>query len=66
MADGRKATTDFEKVDSKTKGTTTFDAETTNSIEMQKGGWQAILDNFRKYTEANKSTRKTVQQGAKG
>jgi uncharacterized protein YndB with AHSA1/START domain len=26
---------------------------TQNSIEMQKGGWQSILDNFKKYTEAN-------------
>jgi uncharacterized protein YndB with AHSA1/START domain len=30
-----------------------FDAETQNSEEMQRGGWQAILDNFKKYTEAN-------------
>lgn len=27
----------------------TFDAETQNSIEMQRGGWQAILDNFAKH-----------------
>lgn len=31
----------------------TFEAETTNSIELQKEGWQAILDNFKKYAEAN-------------
>ena len=30
-----------------------FDAETENSIEVQKSGWQAILDNFKKYVEAN-------------
>lgn len=30
-----------------------FDAETSNSIEVQSGGWQAILDNFKKYTESN-------------
>jgi len=35
-----------------TKVTETFEAEGTNSIEMQKGGWQAILNNFKKYTEA--------------
>ena len=29
-----------------------FDAETTNSIEKQKGGWQAILNNFKHYVEA--------------
>ncbi|UGU15525.1 SRPBCC family protein [Sinomicrobium kalidii] len=51
MTDGRKAITDFEDVDGKTEVTTTFDAETTNSVEMQRGGWQAILDNFKAYTE---------------
>ena len=30
-----------------------FEAESTNSTEMQKGGWQAILDNFKKYAETN-------------
>ena len=29
----------------------TFDAEAENSLEMQKSGWQAILDNFKKYVE---------------
>jgi hypothetical protein len=26
--------------------------ENTNSIELQQGGWQAILDNFKRYTES--------------
>lgn len=30
-----------------------FDPETENDIEMQRGGWQAILDNFRKHVEAS-------------
>lgn len=30
----------------------TFDPEKENSIEMQRGGWQAILNNFAKYVEA--------------
>lgn len=30
----------------------TFDPEAENSIEMQRGGWQAILNNFKKYIEA--------------
>ena len=30
----------------------TFDAETQNPAEMQRAGWQAILDNFAKHTEA--------------
>jgi uncharacterized protein YndB with AHSA1/START domain len=32
----------------------TFDAETENSVELQRGGWQAILDNFAKYVEAKR------------
>ena len=31
----------------------TFEAENTHSIGMQRDGWQNILDNFKKYTEAN-------------
>lgn len=30
----------------------TFDAESINSLEQQRSGWQAILDNFRRHTEA--------------
>lgn len=30
----------------------TFDAEQTHSIEQQQGGWQAILDRFKRYTES--------------
>tara|TARA_R110000851_G_scaffold190370_1_gene340781 strand:+ start:98466 stop:98888 length:423 start_codon:yes stop_codon:yes gene_type:complete len=53
LDDGRKVTTTFQDLDEKTKITTTFDAETENSVEMQREGWQAILDNFKKYTENN-------------
>lgn len=31
----------------------TFDAESENSIELQRNGWQAILDNFAKHVVAN-------------
>lgn len=54
MSDGRQATTKFEDMGGTTKITTTFDAETQNSEEMQKNGWQAILDNFKTYVESNK------------
>ena len=53
MTDGRRATTVFEDHNGKTKVTTTFDAEKENPVEMQKEGWQAILDNFQKYVESN-------------
>ncbi|HTF04913.1 MAG TPA: SRPBCC family protein [Bacteroidia bacterium] len=53
LGDGRKVETEFGTVGSETWIVTKFDAETENSLEMQRGGWQAILDNFKKYTEAN-------------
>ena len=53
MGDGRKVTTEFESLGDKTKITTVFDAEKQNSAEMQKNGWQAILNNFKKYAEKN-------------
>jgi len=53
IGDGRKVKITFANNGTKTKIVETFEAENTNSIEMQKGGWQAILDNFKKYTEAN-------------
>ena len=53
MADGRKVEIDFARQDDAVKVTETFDAETQNSVEMQRGGWQAIMDNFKNYTEGN-------------
>lgn len=53
MSDGRQATTQFEKLGNATKVTIRFDAESENSEEVQKEGWQSILDNFKKYAEAN-------------
>jgi len=53
MGDSRKAWIDFTSEGSSTNIVTKFEAEETNSIELQQGGWQAILNNFKKYTEAN-------------
>lgn len=53
MSDGRQAATDFEQVGDKIKVTTIFDAENQNPVEMQKNGWQAILNNFKAYAEKN-------------
>lgn len=53
MSDGRKATTLFSEQNGKTIIETTFDAETENGPEIQKQGWQAIMDNFGKYVESN-------------
>lgn len=55
IEDGRKVKVTFIKnSDSETKVVETFEAENTNSLEMQRAGWQAILDNFRRYVEASK------------
>lgn len=32
----------------------TFDSEPTHSVEQQRDGWQAILDNFRRHVEAER------------
>lgn len=53
MSDDRTASTEFENLGGKTKITTVFDAEKQNSEEMQKNGWQAILNNFKKYIESH-------------
>ena len=53
MGDGRKVSVKFSDKGNETKIVETFEAEETHSIEMQRGGWQAILDNFKKYTETN-------------
>lgn len=51
MSDGRKVKITFTPKGNETKVVETFEAEGENPIEMQRGGWQAILDNFRKHTE---------------
>lgn len=53
LGDDRKVKINFDAQGDVTKVTESFEAESTHSIEMQKGGWQAILDNFKKYTETN-------------
>ena len=51
LADDRKVKITFEQYDDFICVTETFDAETVNDIELQRGGWQAILDNFKKHVE---------------
>lgn len=54
MGDGRKAWITFSGWGNEITVTETFEAETENSLDLQKTGWQAILDNFKKYTESLK------------
>lgn len=52
MPDGRVVEVTFTFNSNGTLVTETFDPETENPVEMQQEGWQAILDNFKKYAEA--------------
>jgi uncharacterized protein YndB with AHSA1/START domain len=52
MGDGRKAWIRFTSNGNQTKIVETFEAENENSIEMQRAGWQAILDSFKAHTES--------------
>jgi len=49
---GRLAKVEFVEVNGQTEVTVTFDPENENSIELQQNGWQAILNNFKKYTDS--------------
>ena len=51
MEDGRTARVEFEPTELGTRVTTQFDAESSNPLEMQQAGWQAILNNFKTYAE---------------
>jgi uncharacterized protein YndB with AHSA1/START domain len=49
--DDRMVVVLFEATENGTRLTETFDAENMNPVEMQQAGWQAILNNFKFYTE---------------
>jgi predicted 3-demethylubiquinone-9 3-methyltransferase (glyoxalase superfamily)/uncharacterized protein YndB with AHSA1/START domain len=51
LGDGRKVNVLFTIEDDKTEITESFEAEEENPVEMQREGWQAILDNFKNYAE---------------
>lgn len=54
IADGRSVNVRFDEQE--TGGTQVliaFEAEDTNPEEMQRAGWQAILDNYKSYTETH-------------
>lgn len=51
---GRKVKIIFSNQGNETKVAETFEPENTNPLELQQRGWQAILDNFKKYCEKNK------------
>ncbi len=51
LEDGRELNIQFESEGNVTKIIETFEPEEVNSIELQKQGWQAILNNFKLYVE---------------
>lgn len=52
MEDGRHVRVHFIETPEGVKITETFDPENENPEEMQRSGWQAMLENFKKHTEA--------------
>jgi uncharacterized protein YndB with AHSA1/START domain len=52
LGDGRSVKFFFEEQGDHTLVTETFDAEEQHSAELQRSGWQAILDNFKKHVES--------------
>ncbi|TDO77914.1 uncharacterized protein YndB with AHSA1/START domain [Flavobacterium chryseum] len=53
LEDGRKVAITFKETPNGVEVIESFDPETQNPEEMQRGGWQAILDNFKSYVEQN-------------
>lgn len=54
LGDGRKVNITFISQENDTKIIEVFDGESTHSIEEQKAGWQAFLNNYKKYCELSK------------
>jgi uncharacterized protein YndB with AHSA1/START domain len=59
---GRVAQVEFLSLPTGVTVRVTFDSEQTHSIEQQRVGWQAILDNFKQYVETKQVTAGIVQQ----
>ena len=55
LDDGRLSRTTFEAEGDGTRVRTVFEPEATNPVEMQRAGWQAILDNFAAHVAATRS-----------
>ncbi len=52
LEDGREVIVVFDEMDGQCQLTESFDPEDENSQDMQREGWQAILNNFKKYVES--------------
>jgi uncharacterized protein YndB with AHSA1/START domain len=49
----RECKVEFNNIGEQTELVVSFDPEHENDLELQRGGWQSILNNFKKYTEQN-------------
>ncbi|MFA6150242.1 MAG: SRPBCC domain-containing protein [Chitinophagaceae bacterium] len=52
LGDGRKVSISFKNENGKVHITESFQPESQNTLELQKGGWQAIMDNFKQFVES--------------
>lgn len=51
LGDGRKVTVEFEELSEAVRVVENFEVEQTNTVELQRNGWQAILNHFKSYSE---------------
>jgi uncharacterized protein YndB with AHSA1/START domain len=56
MVDGRQVKIEFTAQQDKCNIAESFEAEAENSVDLQRGGWQAILNNFKKYVESTRQS----------
>lgn len=54
LADNRKVGVRFNQTESGVRIVETFDAEDEHSAELQRQGWQCILDNFKRHVQTGK------------
>jgi len=52
LDDGRTVRVSFQEADGHTLVTESFEPESVHSIELQRAGWQAILDRFKAFVES--------------
>ena len=66
MSDGREVKVEFDERSGGVVVKETFDAENENAAEVQREGWQAILNNFARHVEAahRASTRPTIAEAS--
>ena len=51
LGDGRKVKVNLQPTDQGTRFVQSFEPEQENSLDLQRDGWQAILNNFKEYVE---------------